>query len=135
MLQKRAAFREVFWGFDADRVACMTEADVQALLVDARLIRNQRKIMAVVNNARAVIDLREQGGLDEVLWSFAPAQHTPPLTVADIPSQTVESRAMAKELKRRGFQFVGPTTCYATMQAVGMVDDRPRGASPLLVES
>ena len=88
---------------------------------DASIVRNRAKIEAAISNARVAVDL--DVGLDELLWSFAPAEHVRPATLADVPATSPESVAMAKELKRRGFRFVGPTTCYALMQAAGLVDD------------
>jgi len=122
ILRKRPAFREVFAGFDPAVVARYAESDVLRLLQDPRIVRNRAKIEAAVANARAVLDL--DGGLTDLLWSFAPEPARPaPRTVADVPAVTPESVAMAKDLKRRGFRFVGPTTAYALMQATGMVDD------------
>ena len=95
------------------------------LLADAGIVRNRAKIEATVRNARAVLDLDVP--LDDLLWSFAPAEHPRPATLADVPAVTPESTAMARELKRRGFRFVGPTTCYALMQAAGLVDDHVAG--------
>ncbi|RQM35137.1 DNA-3-methyladenine glycosylase I [Rhodococcus ruber] len=123
ILRKREAFRSAFAGFDVDVVAGYTAADVDRLLGDAGIVRNRRKIEAVIGNARAVLDLRETD-LDTLLWSFAPARRARRLrSVAEVPAVTPESTAMARELKRRGFAFVGPTTAYALMQATGMVDD------------
>ena len=122
ILRKREAFREVFAGFDPATVASYDDGRLAELLTDARIIRNRAKIEAAVTNARAVLSLA--GGLDDLLWSFAPDGSRPaPRTVADVPAVTPESTAMAKELKRRGFRFVGPTTAYALMQATGMVND------------
>jgi DNA-3-methyladenine glycosylase I len=121
ILRKRAGFRRAFDDFDPARVAGYTEARAAKLLADPGIVRNRAKIAAAIRNARAVVEL--DGGLDELLWSFAPAAHTAPASNADVPATTPESVAMAKELKRRGFAFVGPTTCYALMQATGMVDD------------
>ncbi len=121
ILRKRPAFRIAFAGFDPAAVARFDEADVARLLADAGIVRNRLKIQATVANARAVLALDTP--LDELLWSFAPAAHTRPATPADVPSVSPESAAMAKELKRRGLRFVGPTTCYALMQAAGIVDD------------
>jgi len=122
ILRKRPAFRSAFAGFAIDAVAAFTEEDEARLMVDAGIVRNRAKITAAVRNARAAQDLPD--GLSELLWSFAPAGDRPrPTTLDDVPATTRESVAMAKELKRRGFVFVGPTTAYALMQATGMVDD------------
>ncbi len=122
ILRKRPAFRSAFAGFRIERVAEYGEADVRRLLADARIVRNRAKIEAVVDNARAASTV--EGGIARLVWSFAPAGPRPaPATVADVPATTAESRAMALELKRRGFRFVGPTTAYALMQACGLVDD------------
>ena len=122
VLRKRPAFREVFADFDADVVAAFGEADVERLMADARIIRNRRKIEAAVANARATVALRSEGGLDALLWSFRPESTPEPETVDQIPSSSPESVALAAELRRRGFSFVGPTTMFALMEAVGMVD-------------
>jgi DNA-3-methyladenine glycosylase I len=122
ILRKRPAFRAAFAGFSIEAVAAFTEDDEARLMGDAGIVRNRAKIAAAVRNARAAQQLPE--GLDAVMWSFAPAAARPrPATPADVPATSPESAAMAKELKRRGFVFVGPTTAYATMQATGMVDD------------
>ena len=121
ILRKRPAFRTAFAGFEPAAVARFDEADVARLLADAGIVRNRLKIEATVANARAVLELDTP--LDELLWSFAPAEHRRPATLADVPPVSPESTAMAKELKRRGLRFVGPTTCYALMQAAGLVDD------------
>jgi DNA-3-methyladenine glycosylase I len=122
ILRKRPAFRAAFAGFAIDSVAAFTEADEERLMADAGIVRNRAKVRAAVRNARAAQDLPE--GLSELLWSFAPTGPRPrPGTLSDVPAVTPESTAMAKELKRRGFVFVGPTTAYALMQATGMVDD------------
>jgi DNA-3-methyladenine glycosylase I len=126
ILYKRAAFREAFADFTIARVAEFDADDVQRLMNDARIVRNRRKIDAVIRNARVAADLREP--LDELLWSFAPATPAPrPRSSEEIPAVTAESTLMAKELKKRGFAFVGPTTAYALMQATGMVDDHIAG--------
>lgn len=122
VLAKRPAFREVFHGFDPEPVAAMDERDVERLLGDARIIRNRRKIEATVTNARATVDLRADGGLAELVWSFMPSSTPHPERFADVPTTSDESRALSRELKRRGFVFVGPTTIYALMEAIGMVD-------------
>ncbi len=127
ILRRRKGFRRAFAGFEPARVAAFTTADVERLLSDTGIIRNRAKIEATVGNARAVIEL--SGGLDDLLWSFAPdpAGRAVPGQLSDVPASTPESAAMARELKRRGLRFVGPTTCYALMQATGMVDDHLAG--------
>lgn len=122
ILRKRPAFRAAFADFDIDTVASFDDADVSRLLADAGIVRNRAKIEATIGNARAVRDAVPEG-LDELLWSFAPARSPRRRTFADVPSVTPESTAMARELKRRGLRFVGPTTAYALMQATGMVND------------
>jgi DNA-3-methyladenine glycosylase I len=125
ILRKRESFRAAFAGFEIERVAAFGDADVERLLADAGIVRNRAKIDATIANARAATALDVP--LAELLWSFAPAARPRPRTAADIPSATPESTAMAKELKRRGFRFVGPTTAYAMMQACGLVDDHIAG--------
>ena len=122
ILRKRPGFRAAFANFDVDTVAGFDEGDVERLLADAGIVRNRLKINATINNARAIREAVPEG-FDELLWSFAPAKHKRPKGMGDIPATSPESAAMAKELKRRGFRFVGPTTAYALMQATGMVDD------------
>jgi DNA-3-methyladenine glycosylase I len=122
ILRKRDGFRLAFADFDPAAVAAFGAADIERLLADAAIVRNRAKIEATIANARAILDL--DGSLSELLWSFAPdGDRSAPKTLADIPSRTPESTAMARDLKRRGFRFVGPTTAYALMQATGMVDD------------
>jgi DNA-3-methyladenine glycosylase I len=122
ILRKREAFRAAFANFSIEAVAAYTEADVERLLLDAGIIRNRAKIEASIANARAAVDLPE--GLSDLVWSFAPTgRRAAPRTMADVPAVTPASTAMSKELKRRGFRFVGPTTAYAHMQATGMVND------------
>lgn len=126
VLRKREAFRAAFAGFDAEVVAGYDEHDVERLMADAGIIRNRAKITATIANARALLDLQADGRtLDELFWSYAvPADGRPrPRTFADVPATTPGSVALAKELKRRGYRFVGPTTAYAALQACGMVDD------------
>ncbi|WP_159793431.1 DNA-3-methyladenine glycosylase I [Puerhibacterium puerhi] len=124
VLRKRPAFRELFHGFEPERVAAMTEADVEQLMGDARIIRNRAKIEATIANARAVVALHEDGTtLDELFWSFAPPPRAANPAPGEVPATTPESVAMAKALKKRGFRFFGPTTAYAAMQACGLVDD------------
>jgi len=122
ILRKRGAFRAAFAGFSIEAVAQFTEADAERLMSDTGIIRNRAKITASLANARAAMAVPE--GLSELVWSFAPTRRrAAPKLDTDIPAVTPESTAMAKELKRRGFQFVGPTTAYAHMQATGMVND------------
>jgi DNA-3-methyladenine glycosylase I len=134
ILRKREGFRRAFDGFDPELVAEYDDERVAELLTDASIVRNRAKILATIRNAKALAELN--GGLDKLLWSFAPEHHQPPAGIGEVPATTAESKAMAKELKRRGFAFVGPTTCYAMMQATGMVDDhlvdcwRSRTATP-----
>ncbi|WP_249494078.1 DNA-3-methyladenine glycosylase I [Kocuria rhizophila] len=128
VLAKRPAFREVFHGFDPDAVAAMTEADVARLMGDARIIRNERKIRAAVTNARATVALREREGLVAIVWSYQPERTPEPVRFAEVPTVSAESTALSKELKRRGFAFVGPTTMYALMEAIGMVDTHLLGS-------
>lgn len=125
ILRKRPAFRAAFAGFDPAAVAAFGPGDVDRLLADAGIVRNRAKIEATVHNARRVLELDRP--LDALLWSFAPAEHPRPATPADVPATTPESTAMAGELRRRGLKFVGPTTCYALMQAAGLVDDHVAG--------
>ena len=128
ILRKRQAFRAAFAGFDPAAVAAFDDDDVARLLADAGIVRNRAKVLATIANARAMVAL--DGGLDALLWSFAPDGHRPaPVTTADVLAVTPESTAMAKALKRNGFRFVGPTTAYALMQATGMVNDHLAGCA------
>jgi DNA-3-methyladenine glycosylase I len=123
ILRKREAFRSAFAGFAPAVIAEFDDADIARLLADPGIVRNRAKIEATRRNARAVLELDQP--LDELLWTFAPdptARHRP-RTLGEVPAITPESTAMAKSLKKRGFSFVGPTTCYALMQAAGLVDD------------
>jgi DNA-3-methyladenine glycosylase I len=126
ILRKREAFRAAFQNFEPDAVARFDQSDVERLLHDAGIVRNRAKIEATIANAKATVALRDEGPtLPELVWERyrPPARAEPPRSFADIPSQTPETVALAKELKRRGFRFVGPTTLYALMQACGVVDD------------
>ena len=123
ILLKRAAFRSAFAGFDPEAVAGYDDSDVARLMADATIVRNRRKIDAAITNARAALALREQGGLEALIWSFAPAPGPAPLSSADVPATSPESVALSQALKRAGFAHVGPTTMYALMQAIGLVDD------------
>ncbi|HEX4344768.1 MAG TPA: DNA-3-methyladenine glycosylase I [Solirubrobacteraceae bacterium] len=131
ILRKRPRFREVFGGFEPSAVAAFDERDVERLLGDAGIIRHRGKIEATIANARATVALQEAGEtLTDLLWSFAPAADGPaivPAALSEMPSSTPESKALARELKRRGFRFVGPTTAYALMQATGIVNDHVAG--------
>jgi len=127
ILRKRPRFRAVFAGFDPEIVGEFGESDVERLMADAGIIRNRAKIEATIGNARIVREMAE-GELDELMWSFAPpASGIRPRSMADVPAVTPESTAMSKELRRRGFRFVGATTMYALMQSAGMVDDHIEG--------
>jgi DNA-3-methyladenine glycosylase I len=123
ILRKRENFRRAFARFEPKKVAEFDDADVARLMADTSIVRNQAKINAAINNARAIANLDVP--LDDLLWSYAPDPKTGrrPASLAEVPAITPESKAMAKDLKRRGFVFVGPTTAYALMQATGMVDD------------
>ena len=126
ILRKRDGYRRAFAGFDVAAVARFGDADVERLMADARIVRNRAKIESTVNNARRVLEVVDDvGSLDALLWSFVDGS---PIVrgwreVAEIPPETAASRAMSKDLKRRGFRFVGPTICYALMEAVGVVND------------
>lgn len=126
ILHKREGYRRAFLGFDPERVARFGPRDVERLLSDPGIVRNRAKVEAAVANARATLDVREElGSLDAYLWGFVggkPIQGTWRI-LSELPAQTAESAAMSRDLKRRGFRFVGPTVCYAFMQAVGMVND------------
>ncbi|TPG36014.1 DNA-3-methyladenine glycosylase I [Mycolicibacterium hodleri] len=121
ILRKRDNFRRAFDHFDVAKIARYADADVGRLMADAGIVRNRAKIAATIANARAVADLDVE--LSALLWSFAPESRPRPAEMSQVPAVTPESTSMAKELKRRGFSFVGPTTAYALMQATGMVDD------------
>lgn len=122
ILRKRPAFRAAFDGFDPDLVAAYGDEDVQRLLADAGIVRNRQKVEATIANAAATIALRDDGGLDRLIWSFKPERTPEPQTLAEIPTVSKESKALAQELRRRGFSFVGPTTMFALMEAIGIVD-------------
>lgn len=130
ILRKRPGLREAFAGFDPVRVARFDERDVERLLADAGIVRNRDKIEATISNAVLVRDMVD-GELDELMWSFAPAGpamgRARPAAMGEVPAVTPESTALSKELRKRGFRFVGPTTMYALMQSAGMVDDHLTG--------
>lgn len=123
ILNKREAFREVFAGFDADVVAGYDERDVERLMDEPRIVRNRRKIEAAVTNAGATVGLRAAGGLEELVLSFRPERPPAPESTEEMVATSPESVALSKALKKAGFAFVGPTTMYALMEAVGLVDD------------
>ncbi|MCW3062933.1 MAG: DNA-3-methyladenine glycosylase [Solirubrobacterales bacterium] len=124
ILRKRESFRAAFARFDPDAVAAFGEDDVARLLGDAGIVRNRAKIAATIGNARATVALREAGGsLEETIWGHRPAPRAAPAAWAQVPAVTPESQALSRELKARGFRFVGPTTVYAAMQACGLVND------------
>ena len=122
ILRKREAFRAAFAGFDPDAVAAFDEDDVERLLGDAGIVRNRAKILATITNAKATVALREDGGLVDFVWSFQPDVTPQPTEHSEIPTSSAESVALSKALRARGFAFVGPTTMFALMEAIGMVD-------------
>jgi DNA-3-methyladenine glycosylase I len=131
ILRKRENFRRAFDGFEIEKVAGYDDGDVERLLGDPGIVRNRRKIDATITNAKAARELHAAGEtLDDLVWSFAPKPPQPaPGSIGDLAATTPESTALAKELKRRGFVFVGPTTTYATMQAIGLVNDHLEGCA------
>ena len=122
ILRKRPAFRAAFADFDPEVVATFTEDDVERLMQDEGIVRNRAKINAAITNAKATIALREEGGLVQFVWSFQPDETPAPSSYADIPSTSPESVALSKALRKKGFSFVGPTTMFALMEAVGIID-------------
>lgn len=122
ILRKRPAFRAAFDNFDPAAVAKYEEDDVQRLMTNAGIVRNRSKIEATITNAHATIRLRQKGGLVDFVWSYQPAETPAPRTVAEIPTTSPESRALARALRNEGFAFVGPTTMYALMEAIGIID-------------
>jgi DNA-3-methyladenine glycosylase I len=128
ILRKREAFRSAFAGFDYELVAEFGDRDRERLLADAGIVRNRAKIEATIANARAARELVADGGsLAELAWRFRTDRDGAPASIEALPATTPESKALAKELRLRGFRFVGPTTAYALMQAVGIVNDHLRG--------
>jgi DNA-3-methyladenine glycosylase I len=122
ILNKREAFREVFAGFDAETVASYGESDVERLMQDARIVRNRRKVEAAVTNAGATLALREHGGLEAFVLGFTPAAPPAPANTGQVTTTSPESVALSKALKKHGFAFVGPTTMFALMEALGVFD-------------
>jgi DNA-3-methyladenine glycosylase I len=132
ILRKRDNFRRAFDGFDVERIAAYRAKEVKRLLSDAGIVRNRMKIEATITNAKAARELHANGEtLDELIWSFAPDSDSRPVprTLADLEATSPESKALSKELKRRGFVFVGPTTAHSTMEAVGVVNDHLAGCA------
>jgi DNA-3-methyladenine glycosylase I len=132
ILRKRDGFRAAFDGFDVERVAGYGAREIKRLMADAKIVRNRAKIEATIANAGAIRELRASGEtLTDLLWGFAPDPGARPVpsTLADLEPTTPESEAMAKELKRRGFAFVGPTTAYSLMEAAGLVNDHLAGCA------
>ncbi len=127
ILEKRENFRAAFAGFDAAAVAAYDDDDRARLMADAGIVRNRLKVDAAITNARATLALRTLGGLEEFVEGFRPAPAPPPATTADVPTTSPESVALARALKKHGFVFVGPTTMYALMEAIGLVDDHLEG--------
>ena len=128
ILRKRDAFREAFAGFDPGLVAAFDDADVERLTSDAGIVRHRGKIRAAVTNARVTVELRDEGiSLAGLVWQHRPAGPRVPKRLSDIPPTTPEAKALSADLRRRGFAFVGPTTVYATMQALGVVNDHLKG--------
>jgi DNA-3-methyladenine glycosylase I len=125
ILRKRENFRAAFAGFDLETVAAFGQDDVARLLADAGIVRNRAKVDATINNARAALELPK--GLAETVWSYSEDQAAAPQTLEDIPAWTPTSKAMSKELRKRGFRFTGPVTAYASMQACGVVNDHLAG--------
>jgi DNA-3-methyladenine glycosylase I len=124
ILKKRPQFRKQFKQFDVNKVAKMTEADVERLLQDAGIIRHRGKIASTINNAKRTIEIQKEfGSLAAYIWRFEPEEKAAPELRGTLESETEASRALSKDLRKRGFSFVGPTTCYAFMQAMGLVND------------
>ena len=124
ILRKRDAFRRAFAGFDPAVVAHFGPADVDRLLADAGIVRHRGKVEATIANARATLDVQDRdGSLAALVWRYEPAPGPAPVGMGDLPATTPESVALSRELRRRGFRFVGPTTVYAAMQSLGLVDD------------
>ncbi len=140
ILRKRPAFRAAFDHFEPDLVAAYGDADVERLMSDAGIVRNRRKIEATITNARATVGLRADGGLVDLVWSFRPEATPTPTSYDEVPTSSPESLALSKALRSRGFTFVGPTTMYALMEAVGIVDthlldSHRRGSSGVWTQS
>lgn len=127
ILNKRERYRTVFHGFEVDRVAAMSDAALDLAMLDAGIVRNRAKIASVRRNARATVELRADGGLQAFIEGFAPTRTPRPARSAQVPTSSPESVALSKALKKRGFAFVGPTTMFALMEAIGIVDTHLTG--------
>lgn len=129
ILRKRETFRKAFKGFDPAKVAKLGESDIKRLLTNASIVRHRGKIEATINNARKTLDMqKKKESLSELVWSYAPTRKQRiPAKLADLKSETPESIALSKELRRRGFKFVGPTTMHAAMQSLGLINDHLSG--------
>lgn len=125
VLKKRPAFRQAFHDYDVAKVAAMTEADLERLLTNPAIIRHRMKLAATINNAKALLELQKEQSFSDYLWQFVDGRSQNHLVTdyRQVPSQTATSQALAKDLKKRGFQFLGPVTLYSFMQAVGLVND------------
>ncbi|CAM3344425.1 DNA-3-methyladenine glycosylase I [Stackebrandtia soli] len=128
ILRKRPAFRSAFRAFDPDKVAVFEESDIERLMSDTGIVRNRQKILATIGNAKATIELRADGGLVDLIWSHRPDETPRPKALADIPTTSPESVTLAKTLRAKGFRFVGPTTMFALMEAIGIVDTHLLGS-------
>lgn len=128
ILRKRDSFRRAFDDFDPEIVAGYDASDVERLMADAGIVRNRAKVDATIANAAATLGLRAEGGLGAFIWSFQPAETPRPVSFADVPTSSPESVALAKALRKKGFRFVGPTTMFALMEAVGVVDTHLMGS-------
>jgi len=128
ILRKRESFRSAFADFDPDTVAAFGDDDVERLMNDAGIVRNRAKVNATIANAAATVALRDEGGLADFLWSFQPSETPVPVRYADVPTSSPDSVALAKALRKKGFRFVGPTTMFALMEAVGIVDTHLLGS-------
>ena len=134
ILRKRENFRAAFDGFDFNKVRHYGDAEVERCLGDAGIIRHRGKIEATINNAARAIELVEEfGSLSAYFWSYKPEQHTSPANIGEVAAVTDISKAMSKDLKKRGWKFVGPTTCYAFMQAMGLVNDHIDGCHKQII--
>ena len=128
ILRKRESFRSAFADFDPDTVAAFDDSDVERLMTDTGIVRNRAKVNATIANATATVALRDEGGLADFVWSFRPLETPRPVRYADVPTSSPQSVALAKALQKKGFRFVGPTTMFALMEAVGIVDTHLLGS-------